>query len=155
MSFYRTASPCLGKYYIHAASFSVVLGDFGYYVTCKACPENSRAIALGSKPPLVTRIARTGLGPTAWAWAPRPEPHGREGVWVSRFSAGLKYLAKNNYNSQYMLNKFAKNSLRPCTLNFKIAIIVEICRLITVLVPYYHWVARWGNAHSRNTYEPP
>ena len=48
------------------ASFPVVLGDFGCDVTCQACRENSprtpRAIALGSKPPLVTRIARTGLG---------------------------------------------------------------------------------------------
>ena len=55
---------------MHAASFPVVLGDFGCDVTadvtCQACRENSprtpRAIALGSKPPLVTRIARTGLG---------------------------------------------------------------------------------------------
>ena len=39
----------------------VVLGDLGCDVTCQACPENS-LIALGSKPPLVTRIARTGLG---------------------------------------------------------------------------------------------
>ena len=39
----------------------VVLGDFGCDVTCQACPENS-LIALGSEPPLVTRIARTGLG---------------------------------------------------------------------------------------------
>ena len=49
-----------------AASFPVVLGDFGCDVTCQAFRENSprtpRAIALGSKPPLVTRIARTGLG---------------------------------------------------------------------------------------------
>ena len=47
------------------ASFPVVLGDFGCDVTCQACRESSprtRAIALGSKPPLVTRIARTGLG---------------------------------------------------------------------------------------------
>ena len=48
------------------ASFPVVLGDFGCDVTCQACRENSprtpRAIALGSKPPLATRIARTGLG---------------------------------------------------------------------------------------------
>ena len=43
------------------ASFPVVLGDFGCDVTCQACRENS-SIALGSKPPLVTRIARTGLG---------------------------------------------------------------------------------------------
>ena len=43
------------------ASFPVVLGDFGCDVTCQACRENS-PIALGSKPPLVTRIARTGLG---------------------------------------------------------------------------------------------
>ena len=49
-----------------SASFPVVLSDFGCDVTCQACRENSprtpRAIALGSKPPLVTRIARTGLG---------------------------------------------------------------------------------------------
>ena len=48
-----------------AASFPVLLGDFGCDVTCEACRESSprtRAIALGSKPPLVTRIARTGLG---------------------------------------------------------------------------------------------
>ena len=48
-----------------AASFPVVLGDFGCDVTCQACRESSRrtrAIALGSKPPLVIRIARTGLG---------------------------------------------------------------------------------------------
>ena len=46
-----------------SASFPVVLGDFGCDVTYQACRENSpRAIALGSKPPLVTRIARTGLG---------------------------------------------------------------------------------------------
>ena len=38
-----------------SASFSVVLGDFGCDVTCQA-------IALGSKPPLVTRIAQTCLG---------------------------------------------------------------------------------------------
>ena len=35
------------------ASFPVVLGDFGCDVTGQACRENS--------PPLVTRIARTGL----------------------------------------------------------------------------------------------
>ena len=50
----------------NAASFPVVLGDFGCDGTCQACRENSprtpRAIALGSEPPLVTRIARTGLG---------------------------------------------------------------------------------------------
>ena len=49
-----------------SASFPVALGNFGCDVTCQACRENSprtpRAIALGSKPPLVTRIARTGLG---------------------------------------------------------------------------------------------
>jgi len=46
-----------------AASFPVVLGDFGCDVTCQACRESSpSAIALGSKPPLVTQIARTGLG---------------------------------------------------------------------------------------------
>ena len=48
------------------ASFPVVLGDFGCDVTSQACRENSpethRAIALGSKPPLVTQIARTSLG---------------------------------------------------------------------------------------------
>ena len=47
------------------ASFPVVLGDFGCDVTadvtCQAFRENSPS-ALGSKPPLVTRIARTGLG---------------------------------------------------------------------------------------------
>ena len=60
----------LRQYSLYAASFPVVLGDFGCDVTadvtCQACRENSprtpRAIALGSKPPLVTRIARTGLG---------------------------------------------------------------------------------------------
>ena len=40
------------------ASFPVVLSDFGCDVTCQACPE----IELCSKLPLVTRIARTGLG---------------------------------------------------------------------------------------------
>ena len=43
-----------------SASFPVVLGDFGCDVTCQACRENS-PIALGSKPPLVIRIARTCL----------------------------------------------------------------------------------------------
>ena len=38
------------------ASFPVVLGDFGCDVTCQACRENS------PRTPLVTRIARTGLG---------------------------------------------------------------------------------------------
>ena len=38
-----------------SASFPVVLGDFGCDVTVKL-------VAFGSKPPLVTRIARTGLG---------------------------------------------------------------------------------------------
>ena len=42
-----------------------ILGDFGCDVTadvtCQACRENL-PIALGSKPPLVTRIARTVLG---------------------------------------------------------------------------------------------
>ena len=38
-----------------SASFPVVLGDFGCDVTRQACRENS-------KPPLVTRIARIGLG---------------------------------------------------------------------------------------------
>ena len=51
---------------VTAASFPVVLGDFGCDVTRQACRESSprtpRAIALGSKPPLVTRIERTGLG---------------------------------------------------------------------------------------------
>ena len=37
-----------------AVSFPVVLGDFGCDVTYQACRENS--------PPLVTQIARTGLG---------------------------------------------------------------------------------------------
>ena len=49
----------------NSASFPVVLGDFGCDVTCQACRENSPrtlALALGSKPPLATRIARTGLG---------------------------------------------------------------------------------------------
>ena len=43
---------------------SLPLGDFRCYVTCQACRDKShyRAIALGSKPPLVTRIAPTGLG---------------------------------------------------------------------------------------------
>ena len=53
-----------------AASFPVVLGDFGCDVTCQACRENSpktpRAIGLGSKPPLVTQIARTGLETRLW-----------------------------------------------------------------------------------------
>ena len=48
------------------ASFPVVLGNFRCDVTCQACRENlprmPRAIALGSKPPPVTQIARTGLG---------------------------------------------------------------------------------------------
>ena len=47
------------------ATFPTVLGDFGCDVTCHTCRENSprtRAITLGSKPPLATRIARTGLG---------------------------------------------------------------------------------------------
>ena len=46
------------------ASFPVVLVDFRCDVTCQACREKShyRAIALGCKPPLVTRIALTGLG---------------------------------------------------------------------------------------------
>ena len=48
------------RHYV-SASFPVVLGDFGCDVDCQACREN-RAIALGSKPPLFTRIARTGLG---------------------------------------------------------------------------------------------
>ena len=49
-----------------SSSFPVVFGNFGCDVTCQACRESSprtpRAIALVSKPPLVTRIARTGLG---------------------------------------------------------------------------------------------
>ena len=55
----------LEKSQFSAASFPVVLGDFGCDVTRQACRENSPrtiAIALGSKPPLATRIARTGLG---------------------------------------------------------------------------------------------
>ena len=52
-------------YLFSPASLPVVLGDFGCDVTYQACRENSprkpRAITLGSKPPLVTRIARTGL----------------------------------------------------------------------------------------------
>ena len=48
---------------LRPAWFPVVLGDFWYDVTCQACRENSpRTLALGSKPPLVTRIALTGLG---------------------------------------------------------------------------------------------
>ena len=46
------------RFYYFLASFPVVLGDFRCDVTCQACRENS----LGSKPPLVTQIARTGLG---------------------------------------------------------------------------------------------
>ena len=46
------------RFYYFLASFPVVLGDFRCDVTCQACRENS----LGSKPPLVTRKARTGLG---------------------------------------------------------------------------------------------
>ena len=57
------------------ASFQVVLGDFGCDVTCQACREvrrgRPRAIALGSKPPLVTQIARTGLG-TRLGWTINP-----------------------------------------------------------------------------------
>ena len=41
-----------------AASFPVVVCDFGCDVTCQACRENS-PIALGSRRPLVTLIART------------------------------------------------------------------------------------------------
>ena len=52
-------------YLFSLASLPVVLGDFGCDVTYQACRENSprkpRAITLGSKPPPVTRIARTGL----------------------------------------------------------------------------------------------
>ena len=51
---------------LYSFLFPVILGNFGCDVTCQACRENSPrtpcAIALGSKPPLVTRIARTGLG---------------------------------------------------------------------------------------------
>ena len=38
-----------------SASFQVVLGDFG-------CDVIVKLVAFGSKPPLVTRIARIGLG---------------------------------------------------------------------------------------------
>ena len=47
---------------------STAISDVKSPVACRACRENSpgtpRAIALGSKPPLVTRIERTGLGTT-------------------------------------------------------------------------------------------
>ena len=44
--------PIVSGIRITAASFPVVLGDFGFDVTCQASRENS-PIALGSKPPLV------------------------------------------------------------------------------------------------------
>ena len=72
----------------NTASFPVVLGDFGCDVTCQACRENSprtpRAIALGSKPPLVTRIARTGP-PIFWGKSPGDEVANRPG-----YEAGLR-----------------------------------------------------------------
>ena len=40
----------------------IVLGDFGCDVTCQACWDNSQFAIARSKPPLVTWIARTGLG---------------------------------------------------------------------------------------------
>ena len=54
------------------ASFPVVLGDFSDVtsradVTCQACRENSPR-TLGSKPPLATRTARTGLGTRLALW---------------------------------------------------------------------------------------
>ena len=61
-AWYRGCLPVSSSWY-EPASFRVVLGDFGCDVTCQACQENSlRTIALGSKPPLVTRMAWTGLG---------------------------------------------------------------------------------------------
>ena len=50
------------------ASFPVVLGDFGCDVTCQACRE---------KPPLVTRIARRGLGTRLYN---RPNPSEKIGT---------------------------------------------------------------------------
>ena len=51
---------------INRASFPAVLGDFGCEVTRQLVGKirqgRPRAIALASKPPLVTRIAQTGLG---------------------------------------------------------------------------------------------
>ena len=44
--------PVVSGIRITAASFLVVLGDFGFDVTCQASRENS-PIARGSKPPLV------------------------------------------------------------------------------------------------------
>ena len=44
--------PIVSGIRITAASFPVVLGDFGFDVTCQASGETS-PIALGSKPPLV------------------------------------------------------------------------------------------------------
>ena len=58
--------------------------------TCQACRENSprtpRAIALGSKPPHVTRIARTGLGtrlPKSLFWAPTCVPRFECAPWLA------------------------------------------------------------------------
>ena len=155
MPFYRTGSSCLGKYYIHATSFPVVLCDFEYDVTCQACWENSCAIALGSKPPLVTRIARTGLGRRLTYM--QVSFLGTLRTWRSlsskvlcRFKISSRKQLQQLLNVEWIRDKF----FAPCTVNFKIAITVEICTLITVLDPYYHWAARWGNAQSRNTNEP-
>ena len=63
--------PVVSGIRITAASFPVVLGDFGYDVTCQACRENS-PIALGSKPPLLIWIARTGLGTKLALRIPKP-----------------------------------------------------------------------------------
>ena len=155
MPFYHAGSSCLGKYYIHAASFPVVLGDFRYDVACQACRENSRAIALGSKPPLVTRIARTGLGrrltymQVSFLGALRTWRSSSSKV-LCRFKISSRKQLQQLLNVEWIRDKF----FAPCTVNFKIAITVQICTLITVLDPYYHWAARWGNAQSRNTNEP-
>lgn len=49
-----------------SASFPVALGDFVCDNTCLSCRKNSRQ-AFDPKPPLLTRIARTGLVTRLWS----------------------------------------------------------------------------------------
>ena len=73
-----------------SASSPVVLGDFVCDVTWLACRKNSRQ-ALDSKPPLLIRIAQTGLGTRLWSPKVDVKPRRVEIPCVFHFSPLDRY----------------------------------------------------------------
>ena len=97
--------PIVSGIRITAASFPVVLGDFGFDVTCQACPENS-PIALGSKPPLVNSDSANWTGYEAGITNSKAQDFGlnkknfpefRE--WPTRIIRIIKDLCHSNFQA--------------------------------------------------------